>query len=107
MVESIKLFDVLQVIRPGASWALDGNDYSGLQWLDENQEKPTEEECLVALSNMQVTFANNAVREAREQAYRLNSDPLFFKWQRGSIEKQVWLDEIQRIKDENPYPQRG
>lgn len=106
-MSSICLADVLHEIRPGATWILDGNSYSGLQWLDENQEKPTEEECLVAISDMQATFANNVVREAREQAYRLNSDPLFFKWQRGSIEKQVWLDEIQRIKDENPYPQRG
>ena len=37
--------------------------------------------------------------------YREISDPLFFKVQRGEIEEQVWLDEIQKIKDENKPPQ--
>ena len=33
--------------------------------------------------------------------YREIVDPLFFKVQRGKIEESVWLDEIQKIKDEN------
>ena len=33
--------------------------------------------------------------------YREITDPLFFKVQRGEIEEGVWLDEIQKIKDEN------
>ena len=33
--------------------------------------------------------------------YREITDPLFFKAQRGEIEESVWLDEIQKIKDEN------
>ena len=33
--------------------------------------------------------------------YREIADPLFFKVQRGEIEESVWLDEIQKIKDEN------
>ena len=32
--------------------------------------------------------------------YREITDPLFFKVQRGAIEESVWLDEIQKIKDE-------
>ena len=33
--------------------------------------------------------------------YREITDPLFFKVQRGEIEESVWLNEIQKIKDEN------
>ena len=33
--------------------------------------------------------------------YREITDPLFFKVQRGEIEESVWLDETQKIKDEN------
>ena len=33
--------------------------------------------------------------------YREITDSLFFKAQRGEIEESVWLDEIQKIKDEN------
>ena len=35
--------------------------------------------------------------------YREITDPLFFKVQRGEIEVSVWLDEIQKIKDEWKY----
>lgn len=37
----------------------------------------------------------------REFLYRKITDPLFFKVQRGELKEQVWLDEIQKIKDEN------
>ena len=31
-------------LKPGAEWNLRGDDYSGLEWLDKSQTKPTEEE---------------------------------------------------------------
>ena len=37
----------------------------------------------------------------REFLYKEITDPLFFKAQRGEIKESVWLDEIQKIKDEN------
>ncbi len=36
--------------------------------------------------------------QSRLEAYRNESDPLFFKWQRGEIDKQVWLDKVAEIK---------
>lgn len=41
----------------------------------------------------------------RQRAYRENSDPLFFKWQRGSATKQEWLDSVQEVKNAHPYPE--
>lgn len=41
-----------------------------------------------------------AIREAQIQAaFTTESDPLFFKWQAGEIEKKVWLDKRREIKD--------
>ena len=34
----------LQELKPGAEWALIGGEYSGLDWLDSGQTKPTETE---------------------------------------------------------------
>jgi len=34
----------LQKLKPGAQWVLRGEDYSGLEWVDEKQTKPTETE---------------------------------------------------------------
>ena len=36
--------DALQALKPGAQWTLNGDDYSGLTWLDSSQTKPTETE---------------------------------------------------------------
>lgn len=40
---------------------------------------------------------------SRRVAYREESDSLFFKWQRGEIEKQEWLDKVQEIRERFPY----
>ena len=34
----------LSSLRPNSSWTLNGDKYAGLNWLDETQSKPTEEE---------------------------------------------------------------
>ncbi|CAB5222903.1 hypothetical protein UFOVP369_40 [uncultured Caudovirales phage] len=41
----------------------------------------------------------NAIQEAnRKQAYIDESDPIFFKWQRGEATQQDWLDKVNEIK---------
>ena len=34
----------LQALKPGAQWVLRGTEYSGLEWVDSGQTKPTETE---------------------------------------------------------------
>lgn len=43
-----------------------------------------------------------AVASARQSAYRDESDPLFFKWQRGEATKEEWLDKVAEIKARYP-----
>lgn len=46
---------------------------------------------------------NNArMKELRAVAYK-DTDPLFFKAQRGEITTQEWLDAVQAVKDKYPY----
>lgn len=40
----------------------------------------------------------------RRQAYTTESDGLFFDYQRGEIDKQVWLDKVSEIKLKYPKP---
>lgn len=40
--------------------------------------------------------------QLRALAYRNEADPLFFKYQRGEIEKQTWLNKVQEIKARYP-----
>lgn len=41
---TIGIVDALQAIRPGAEWVLRNKTYDTLEWLDQVQTKPTEEE---------------------------------------------------------------
>jgi hypothetical protein len=45
------------------------------------------------------------LKAARAQAYTQEADPLFFKWQRGEVNKSEWSDKVQEIRDRFPYPE--
>jgi CHASE3 domain sensor protein len=45
-----RISDVLLIVRPGAKWTLQGNEYAGLQWTDQVQSKPTSQEIQAAIT---------------------------------------------------------
>lgn len=45
---------------------------------------------------------NEQAKQNRINAYRDESDPLFFKWQRGEATEQEWLDKVAEIKARYP-----
>ena len=47
---------------------------------------------------------NNRIESQRLSAYRDRSDPIFMKWQRGEATEQEWIDEVEAIRAEFPYP---
>jgi hypothetical protein len=87
-----------------AEWALSGDNYSGLKWFSEGKA-PTEKQLEALWPEVQHEVAMEQVEQARAVAYRENSDPLFFKYQRGSATEQEWLDAVQAVKDAHPYPE--
>ena len=42
----------LLALKPGSEWVLHGYDYSGLEWLDSSQTKPTETEVNSKISEL-------------------------------------------------------
>lgn len=48
--EQIK--DAIIDLRHDALWTLHGDDLSGLNWLDENQSRPTDEEILAKIEEL-------------------------------------------------------
>ena len=48
--------------------------------------------------------AVEAVNELRLNAYRTDSDPIFFQYQRGEKTEQEWLDAVNAVNDAYPYP---
>ena len=56
----------LLVLKPGAEWTLRGSDYSGLEWLDSSQTKPTETEVNSKISALDSAEAMRLLRIERD-----------------------------------------
>jgi hypothetical protein len=96
---------ILSAKYSGAEWTLDGDDYAGLTWLSDSP-KPTEKELAALWPDVEYERAYTLTEQARAQAYRETSDPIFFQYQRGTATEQEWLDAVQAVKDAHPYPVR-
>lgn len=94
---------ILTTNYPGAQWSLTGEDYSGLEWLDESP-KPTKAELEKQSKEVEYKSELSKVSELRRQAYTLESDPLFFQWQRGEATEQAWKDKVAEIQARYPEP---
>ena len=56
----------LQALKPGAQWTLNGEDYTGLTWLDTKQTQPTETEVNSKISELDNAEAMRLLREERD-----------------------------------------
>ena len=56
----------LQSLKPGAQWVLRGEDYTGLEWLDSSQTKPTETELNSKISALDSEEAMRLLRIERD-----------------------------------------
>lgn len=84
-------------------WSLNDNDYNTLEWFDDTP-KPTQAELDAAWPQVQYDNQVAAIEHARLVAYEQQSDPLFFKWQRGDATEAEWREAVAKVKAENPYP---
>ena len=70
----------LKNLKPGAQWGLSGDRYSGLEWVDETQSKPTEEEIVqkaVELEYQQEVNEYQRQRAAEYPSYADQFDQIF------------------------------
>ena len=101
----MNIAEILVAKYPGTNWSLIGEDYKGLDWLDESP-KPTKKELEELAPIVEYENVHNEVENTRRAQYALVSDPLFFGYQRGENTKEEWLAAVKAIKDQNPYPEQ-
>lgn len=96
---------ILETNYPGTEWSITGDDYSGLEWLDESP-KPTKAALEKQSADVEYKVAYDAVSASRHAAYVApgGSDSVFMKYQRGEATEQEWFDAIEAINQANPYP---
>ena len=59
--------EALQSLKPGAQWTLRGKEYSGLEWQDSSQTKPTETEVNSKISSLDSAEPMRLLREERDK----------------------------------------
>ena len=91
--------NAISSLRPGAEWALRGDD---LEWLDANQTQPTEAEITAEVARLTALEPARIATENRRSAYIVEADPLFFKAQRGEATVQEWQAKVAEIKNRFP-----
>jgi hypothetical protein len=96
---------VLTAKYPGSEWTLDGEEYAGLTWLSDTP-KPTQAALDAAWPAVQAAQEKAAVQRARAARYQTETDPLFFKAQRGEdgVTVEAWQAAVDQIRAELPYP---
>ena len=95
---------VLTALYPDALWGESNNDYSTLVWDESNADpKPTLDELEAAWPRVEAELVNANAAAAREAAYKVEADPLFFYWQAGEGDEQAWLDKRAEIRARFPY----
>jgi hypothetical protein len=92
---------ILAVNFSDKKWILFGNSYDGLNWNDPSP-KPTQAELDALWESTQTTVANQQATSNCHNAYVAESDPLFFKAQRGEGTMADWEAKVAEIKARYP-----
>jgi hypothetical protein len=84
-------------------WYMNGDEYEGITWED-SSPKPTQAELDSQWPEVKYRWECARIERDRLAAYEKESDPIFFKWQRGDATEAEWREAVAKVKAENPYP---
>ena len=90
----------LSILKPNAEWVWTGDEYSGLEWLDQNQTKPTEQEILDKQAELQADYDSKEYQRKRAAEYPSYGDQMDYIYHNGI---DAWkTDMIDPIKAKYP-----
>ena len=96
--------EAIAALKPAAHWNLNGDNYSGLTWLDKTQTKPTELEIEQKIAELKYQEEVNVYQEKRKLEYPDWGDQLDKIYHSGI---NAWKADIKVIKDKYPKTQVG
>ena len=97
--------EALQSLKPGAQWSLSGDDYAGLDWLDEEQTQPTEEECLAEAVRLQAAYDALEYQRLRAPEYPPITDYLDGIAKDDQAQIDAYIAACQAVKAKYPKPE--
>lgn len=95
----------LKRLRPGSQWSVNGDTYSGIIWLDQEQTKPTQQEVSAEIELIKKEKANSAYQRLRAAAYPPITDYLdaVVKSDQAQIDK--YIQDCLAVKAQYPKPE--
>jgi len=88
----------LQALRPGSQWVLNGDKYSGLQWMDKN-DPPTEQELLDKVAELDAAEPMKMLRFERDKKIAEVDWMVIRSVSTGIALSQEWKDYMQALRD--------
>ena len=95
------IVEAIKNLKPGATWSLNGDTYNGLDWLDETQSKPTEEEIQAEIERLQIEHERTQYQRQRAPEYPSITDQLDALFHAGVFPPEM-AAQIQAVKDKYP-----
>lgn len=91
----ITLSDTLVHYYQDKKWILDGPDYTGLTWISDDCEKPTENELNLKKAELQAAEPLRLLREQRNQLLAATD----WRFRSDLTPSQAWIDYCQALRD--------
>ena len=95
----ITIVEALISLKPKAQWNLIGFDYSGLEWLDKTQTKPTEEELNTKVTELEAAEPFRLLREERNKLIAETDWTQLKDISLDSIREKNWKEYRQALRD--------
>ena len=95
----ITIIEALTSLKPKAQWNLIGFDYSGLEWLDKTQTKPTEEELNTKVTELETAEPFRLLRIERNKLIAETDWTQLKDISLDSIREKNWKEYRQALRD--------
>ena len=89
------LVEALLSLKPNCQWTIQGEEVSGLTWLDESSEKPTDEELYSKIAELRVVQPLKELREERNRRIALTD----WRFRSDLSPSQEWKDYCVALRD--------
>ena len=91
--------EALTLLKPEARWVCRGDTYAGLEWLDETQTKPTEDEVNAKITELETAEPFKLLREERNKLIAETDWTQLKDISLDSIREKNWKEYRQALRD--------
>ena len=102
-MSNFTIIDAIHSLRPGAVWGIE-ETYESLNWLDENQTKPTEAELIAEAARMNQEAIDTAYKALRAKEYPPITDYLDGVVKGDQAQIDAYIAACQAVKAKYPKP---